>query len=116
MARIDGVVDIDPQLRAMAKPGMALFIFAKAAASPGPPLAVWRTTVDRWPLRFSLDDTRAMLPQRKLSDFDAVIVEARISASGQPLAHEGDLQGSSGTVNPRKNRTVSLLIGSVNGK
>ncbi len=114
-AQIDGVIDIDPKLRAKAQAGQVLFVFAKAVNSPGPPLAVVRTTVGQWPVKFSLNDSQAMMPQRKLSDFGAVTVEARISASGQPLAQAGDLHGVTGSVDPRSNKPLRVVISEVVG-
>ncbi len=114
-ARIDGFVDIDPALRAKASPGSTLFVFAKSTDAPGPPLAVLRLSVDRWPVKFLLDDSQAMMPQRKLSDFKAVQVEARISRGGQPLAQPGDLQGSTGNVDPRGKTQVHVVIRDVIG-
>jgi cytochrome c-type biogenesis protein CcmH len=114
-AQIDGVIDIDPKLRAKAQAGQVLFVFAKAVNSPGPPLAVVRTTVGQWPVKFSLNDSQAMTPQRKLSDFGAVTVEARISASGQPLAQAGDLHGVTGSVDPRGSKPLRVVISEVVG-
>ena len=113
--QISGTIDIDPKLKAKASSGLALFVFAKSVDSPGPPLAVVRTTVDRWPVKFQLNDSQAMMPQRKLSDFHAVKVEARISANGQPLAQPGDMQGASGTLDPKSDKPVHLVISEVIG-
>lgn len=90
---IDGVVEIDPVLLTGVGRGAVLFVFAKSADSPGPPLAVWRTTPARWPVAFRLDDSMAMLPSRKLSDFRTVVVEARLSRSGRAETQPGDLSG-----------------------
>jgi cytochrome c-type biogenesis protein CcmH/NrfG len=109
-AHISGEVDIDPKLLAKAAAGMTLFVFAKSVDSPGPPLAVVRTNVGSWPAKFSLDDSQAMLPQRSLSKFQSVIVEARISGGGQPLAQRGDLQGASGEIDPRSGKPVRVVI------
>jgi cytochrome c-type biogenesis protein CcmH len=113
--QISGTIDIDPKLRAKASSGLTLFVFAKSVDSPGPPLAVVRTTVGQWPVKFQLNDSQAMMPQRKLSDFHAVRVEARISANGQPLAQPGDMQGSSGTLDPKSDKPVHLVIREVIG-
>jgi len=115
-ARLIGEVELDPALRARAASGMTLFVFAKSSASPGPPLAVLRTQVDRWPMRFELNDSQAMIADRKLSDFSSVIVEARLSKTGQPLAQKGDLQGASAAVNPSANAPVRVLIDAVVGE
>ena len=114
-AQISGEVDIDPALRSKALPSSTLFVFAKAADSPGPPLAVVRTSVDQWPVKFLLNDSQAMMPQRKLSDFQRVIVEARISQSGQPMGQRGDLQGSSGALDPKSDKPIRVVIRDVIG-
>ena len=114
--RLVGEVELDPALRARAASGMTLFVFAKSLASPGPPLAVLRTQVDRWPVRFELNDSQAMLADRKLSNFSSVIVEARLSKNGQPLAQKGDLQGVSAAVNPSAAAPVRVLIDAVVGE
>ena len=114
-AEISGVVDIAPALREQAKAGATLFVFARSSESRGPPLAVVRTSVDQWPVKFSLNDSQAMLPQRKLSDFSSVVVEARISIAGQPVAQRGDLQGNSGSLNPRTGKPIRVVINDVVG-
>jgi cytochrome c-type biogenesis protein CcmH len=110
---ISGEVDVDKKLRGRMAKGMTLFVFAKAPASPGPPLAVLRTAAGQWPVKFSLDDSNAMLPGRNISAFSAVRVEARLSASGQALPQSGDLQGSSATLDPKSNPSVHLVINQV---
>ncbi|MFO1467955.1 MAG: hypothetical protein U1F35_16195 [Steroidobacteraceae bacterium] len=113
--QIQGTIELDPKLRARASAGQALFVFARAKDSPGPPVAVTRLAVGQWPVKFTLDDSQAMMPQRKLSDFRAVTVEARISASGQPLAQAGDLHGITGTLDPKSGKPVRVVISEVVG-
>jgi cytochrome c-type biogenesis protein CcmH/NrfG len=107
---LSGEVQVDPKLRARIPAGATLFVFAKAVDSPGPPLAVVRSRVGAWPTRFKLDDAAAMLPERTLSHFQDVIVEARISRSGSATAERGDLRGASGVLNPRSSGPVRLVI------
>lgn len=71
-----------------------LFVFAKAQTGPPMPLAVYRGSSSELPLRVRLDDSMAMMPTHKLSQFDAWTLTARISISGQPQASSGDLEGS----------------------
>lgn len=109
-ASISGEVSIAPALRAKAAAGATLFIVAKSVDSPGPPVAVMRTSVGSWPLKFTLDDSQSMLPGRNLSSLARVTVEARISSSGQPMAASGDLQGASSVINAADRMPLTILI------
>lgn len=94
-ARITGTVQLAPELAARVAPGDTLFIFARAAEGPRMPLAIVRTTAQALPLSFTLDDSSAMSPQARLSQFERVVVSARISKSGDALPRSGDLSGQS---------------------
>ncbi|MBS0365033.1 MAG: hypothetical protein JSR67_04315 [Proteobacteria bacterium] len=107
---LSGTVALDARLSGRVAPGTTLFIFARAAGLPGPPLAVLRTTTGAWPLSFRLDDSMAMIPSRRLSQFDKVVVEARISRNGQASASAGDLEGASAVVTPGSGRKLALII------
>jgi cytochrome c-type biogenesis protein CcmH/NrfG len=109
-AQVAGIVQLDPQLLSKVSAGMTLFIFAKPVGGAGPPLAVMRTAVGQWPVRFTLDDSMAMLPERRLSAFDKVIVEARISRSGNAIAQAGDWVAVSEAVRPATHPSVALTI------
>jgi cytochrome c-type biogenesis protein CcmH len=54
-----------------------------------------------------------MLPGRNLSNAGRVTIEARISRSGQPLPAAGDLQGSSGVINPADRQPLKIIINKV---
>lgn len=110
---VSGEVALAPTLKAKATLGATLFIFAKSADSPGPPVAVFRTTVSSWPVKFKLDDSQSMLPGRTLSNARRVTVEARISQSGQPLAAAGDLQGMTGVIETADRKPLTVLIDQV---
>jgi hypothetical protein len=109
-AVVSGEVSLSSSLQAKAPAGATLFIVAKAVDSPGPPVAVYRTSVGNWPVRFDLTDAQSMLPGRTISGAGRVTVEARISQSGQPLPAAGDLQGSSGVVNPAERKRLAIVI------
>ncbi len=109
-ARIEGEVDLAASLKERVKAGDVLYVIAKAAGEPGPPVAVLRTTVGTWPLKFTLDDSQAMMPGRTLSTTARVTVEARISHKGQPLAAPGDLSGSVPGVDPASGRPLRITI------
>lgn len=107
---ISGTVAVEASLAARVPRGATLFIYAKEADSPGPPLAVMRTTADAWPVSFQLDDSMAMMPSRRLSQFQKVVVEARISRSGQATPKAGDLYVTSGVLSPSARKKVTLII------
>jgi len=109
-AEVSGTVSIDSHLAARVQRDATLFIYAKAADSPGPPLAVLRTTAAAWPVSFHLDDSMAMMPSRRLSQFDKVVVEARISRSGQATPSAGDLYVTSPVLHPAAGKKLALVI------
>lgn len=99
-ARVTGQVMLDPQLVARVAAGDTLFVYARAAEGPRMPLAIVKRQASELPYRFSLDDSMAMAPNFKLSGFAQVMVEARISKSGQATPQSGDLIGQVGPVAP----------------
>jgi cytochrome c-type biogenesis protein CcmH len=107
---VSGTVSIDSRLAARVERDATLFIYAKAVDSPGPPLAVMRTTADAWPVSFRLDDSMAMIPSRRLSQFDKVIVEARVSRTGQAAPAPGDLYVTSAVLRPTAGKKLALVI------
>jgi hypothetical protein len=109
-SRISGTVQISADLAAHAAPGTTLFIYATDDATPGPPLAVLRLRVDRWPVSFVLDDADAMIPGRNLSASKSVQLEARVSPSGEALPRPGDLVGNLANVDPHTTHAVNISI------
>jgi hypothetical protein len=107
---VSGEIRLAPELKSKAAAGETLFIVAKSVDSPGAPVAVFRGSVGSWPLKFTLDDSQSMMPGRNLSSAGRVTIEARISQKGQPLPASGDLQGSTGVINPADHQTLKILI------
>jgi cytochrome c-type biogenesis protein CcmH len=99
-ATIAGRVDISPALASKVALTDTVFIFARAVDGTRIPLAVLRVPAKELPKEFRLDDSMGMAPGAKLSAAPAVIVEARISKSGNALPQAGDLSGKSGPVKP----------------
>ncbi|NOU00107.1 MAG: c-type cytochrome biogenesis protein CcmI [Gallionella sp.] len=111
-AAVSGTVTLSQGLAAQVKPDDVVFVLARAAQGPKMPLAVLKKQVKDLPLQFSLDDSMAMQPQLKLSGFDNVIVVARVSKSGSPMAQSGDLEGLTDAVKPGA-KGLSIVIGTV---
>ena len=90
-ARISGRVSVIKELADKVAPTDTVFVFATPVSGSRMPLAIVRTTADKLPLDFVLDDSTSMNPAAKLSSMAEVTVKVRISKSGQAMAQPGDL-------------------------
>ena len=108
--RLSGRVSLEPALAAQVSPKDTVFIYANAAEGPRMPLAIIRTTVDKLPYDFVLDDSLAMNPQMKLSQVKSVMVRARISKTGNAMPQAGDFGASVGPVTPGSPEKLELTI------
>jgi len=108
--RISGRVVLSPDIASQVSGKDTVFIYANAAEGPRMPLAIVRTTVDKLPYDFVLDDSLAMNPQMKLSQVNSVMVRARISKTGNAMPQAGDFGASVGPVTPGSSDKVQLTI------
>lgn len=109
-AKINVKVSLKPEFSGEVTQDTALFITAQEAAGPPMPIAVVRRQVGDLPLEIILDDSKAMIPTRKLSNFDKVKIGARISRSGNAIPQSGDLTAEPVIVDTGAQETVSLVI------
>ena len=109
---LSGRVELDPALIERAKAARTLFVVARSPTGPRVPFAVQRIDNPSLPLDFHLDDSLAMDPSRRLSGADQVVIEVRLSASGNAIRQPGDLFGESKIVRPGE-QGLSLRINQV---
>lgn len=104
-------VNLAEQFRQGAAPDDLVFVYAKAMSGPPMPLAVKRLKVSDLPAEVTLSDSDAMIPSMKLSSFEQIVLGARISKSGNPVAQPGDLfvelEGVNSS-NPPQNMVLSI--------
>ena len=112
-ASISGTVELDPSLAGSVSVDDVVFIFARAATGPRMPLAILRKQVKDLPMSFTLDDSMAMTPAMKMSNFDELVIGARVSKSGTAMAEAGDLEGLSDVVRLTDGSEVNLMISEV---
>jgi len=89
---ISGTVELDPALAAKLTGSEAVFLYARPVLGGGP-LAGLRTTADKLPAQFTLDDTLSPLPDNPLSSHETVSLSARVALSGAAEPGPGDLEG-----------------------
>jgi cytochrome c-type biogenesis protein CcmH len=98
VGRVAGVVSLSPELATKAAPDDTLFVYARAAQGPPMPLAIQKLKVRDLPAQFALDDSMSMAPGMTLSRYPKVVIQARVSKSGEAAPRSGDLEGSLGPV------------------
>ncbi len=108
--QVTGVVTLADALALNASIDDTLFVFARAATGPRMPLAIIRKKVKDLPLTFTLNDSMAMRPDMKISNFQEIIIGARISKSGNAMPQSGDMQGSFGPVDIGDASGVEVII------
>lgn len=91
---IKGTVELADKVKDKVRPSDTVFVFARPTQGSKMPVAFMRITVDQLPAKFHLDGTSQMgMGVKTLADVTEVILEARISRSGNFMPSKGDLQG-----------------------
>ncbi len=109
---VTGRVELDPKIAAKVAPDDTVFVLARAVDGPRMPLAVQRFRAAELPRAFRLDDSMSMAPGMKLSTTPKVVVEARVSRSGNAITQPGDVRGTSAPVAPGA-ADLRIVIGDV---
>jgi len=110
---IKGVVSLDDKLAEKVAPTDTVFIYARASEGPTIPLAVVRKQVKDLPVAFTLDDSLAMMPTLKLSNYKEVVVGARISKSGNAGRSSGDLEAVLPPIRVTSGKSLTLSINQI---
>jgi cytochrome c-type biogenesis protein CcmH len=112
-AAVNIQVSLAPELLKQTSPEDTLFVYAQATSGPQMPLAIVRKQVKELPLTVSLNDSLAMTPAMKLSNFANVKLLARVSKSGNAMKQTGDLIGIIEDVSLADKTAHTLIINSV---
>ncbi len=86
-------VSVGPGVAGKIPAGAQLFVLARDPTQPGPPFAAKRLAGAALPLVVVLTADDAMLPGRTIRDAKQLVIVARYSVSGRPIAASGDFYG-----------------------
>lgn len=111
-AVISVTVDVADSIKQQVPKSADVFVLAKAEQGPPMPLAVQRLTVTEWPVTVVLDDSMAMMPALRLSQYENVVITARISKGGVGNAQAGDIQGMSAVISGQS-ESVNVVINEI---
>jgi len=103
-------VSLSAALKKTTEPSDTVFIYAQALSGSKMPLAIVRKQVSELPLTVTLDDSMAMMPTMKLSNFPTVKLMARISKSGNAMSQSGDLIGTINEVTLADKKLNKIVI------
>lgn len=106
---VSGTVSIDASLADRVRAGDTLYVVARQAGGPPIPIAAVREANARLPMKFTIGDADAMDPSRRLSSVESLVLEARLSRSGDAMRQPGDLYGQRAGVAPGQ-RDVTIVI------
>lgn len=110
-AFVRGTVNIKPELASKIPANGTLFIFAKPNKGGGPPMAVHRQPVGKFPVDFNLTAADVMIPGMVLAG--NVFVTARVTASGGPMPAAGDVEGATPDAVPVGTEGINVTIDTV---
>ncbi len=106
-------VALDPAFAARVRLRGDATVFVIARAPDGPPMqvAVEKHGIAELPLTVTLDDADGPMPMAKLSALQEVEVIARISASGNAIRQDGDIESKPVRVKLPAQQPVKLMLG-----
>lgn len=97
--------------RARLRGDASVFVIARIPGGPPMPVAAEKHALSELPLTVTLDDADSPMPTQKLSALKEVEVSARISASGNAMREEGDVESTPVRVALPADKPVELTLG-----
>ena len=105
-------VTLAPALAERAAAGKeTMFVIARIPGGPPMPVAVERHPAQATPLTVTLDDGDSPMPTQKLSALQEVEVFARLSASGNAMRGEGDVESVPIKVKLPADKPLAIMLG-----
>jgi cytochrome c-type biogenesis protein CcmH len=106
-------VALDPDFaaRVRLRGDTTVFVIARMPGGPPMPVAVEKHSLQELPLTLTLDDGDSPMPTQKLSALKEVELVARLSASGDPMRQEGDIESAPVRINLPATSPVELILG-----
>lgn len=106
-------VALDPDFaaRVRLRGDATVFVIARVPGGPPMPVAVEKHSLQELPLTITLDDGDSPMPTQKLSALKEVELVARLSASGDPMRQEGDLESKPVRVTLPATAPIELVLG-----
>lgn len=111
-ATIHGRISLAPDAQERVLPGDIVFVFAKGVGGPPMPVAVVQKPAADLPFEFMLSDDHAMMQGASLSDYEKVVISARVSRTGSATESVKGLQIRSVPTVVNKSTFIELLIDS----
>ena len=74
------------------------------------PVAAIKMPARGFPLEIVLDDSAMLQPGATLTQYEKIVITARISRSGEPMAQSGDLQSQPLQVSTSTSETLDVII------
>ncbi len=106
-------VALDPDFasRVRLRGDASVFVIARVPGGPPMPVAVEKHALSELPLTATLDDADSPMPTQKLSALKEVELVARISASGNAMRQDGDIESVPVRTAVPADKPVELIIG-----
>ncbi len=104
-------LDPDFAARVRLRGDASVFVIARVPGGPPMPVAVEKHPLQALPLTVTLDDSDSPMPTQKLSALKEVEVVARLSASGNAMRQEGDMESEPVRVTLPADASVELVLG-----